>query len=106
MGEPQFATRFKIAIHLVSAEEGGRTQTVRSGYRPLCVVRRQGRDETIGLCELDLVGELQPGTSGTAILGFAPEVTEHARSALTPGSKFDLAEGNRVIGSAEVIAIV
>lgn len=58
------------------------------------------------MCELELSNELPPGSSGIGVLRFAPSVSEAVKAIITLGSSFDLAEGNRVIGSAHVLEIV
>jgi hypothetical protein len=96
----------RVEIHLLTAAEGGRTTPVGGGYRPLCVVGAEGDAKTIiGLCQLEMNGELAPGGTGQADLVFAAEVSDLTRSLLAIGSTFGLAEGPYVIGEATVRAI-
>jgi translation elongation factor EF-Tu-like GTPase len=106
MTEPEIGVTLLIHIDLLTASQGGRTQPVQSGYRPLCVVATSdGTEVVIGLCELQLADDLPPGRSGEGRLSFSADVSDEVRSLLSPGSRFSLAEGARPIGKAEVRGI-
>lgn len=99
--------RLNVAIRLLDAGDGGRTQPVVSGYRPLCVVEsREGGEVVIGLAELQLASEVAPGTSGEGVLQFSSDVADLAVSLLSVGTKFALAEGQRRVGEATVLDVL
>lgn len=80
---------------------------ISDGYRPLCLMRERGGSETpIGLCELHLADEIQPGTSGNGCLTFAPEVSSEVTARLGIGSRFVLTEGPTPAARAQVLDIV
>lgn len=100
----RFDARLRVEIRLLSPNDGGRSTPIVDGYRPLCVLAGEGRSETVvGLCQLELAGELMPGNIGEGTLAFAPEASEVVRSRLREGSEFELAEGHKVIGTARVL---
>jgi translation elongation factor EF-Tu-like GTPase len=103
MSEPMYGITLTVHVELLTPETGGRTRPIQSGYRPLCVTRKpDGTQVVIGLCELQLDKEIYPGDSGDGRLSFAVDVSEEVRSMVTVGARFQLAEGNHPIGSAEV----
>ena len=105
---PERAIGIVLTVHieLLPAERGGRTRPIRSGYRPVCVVVDTVGDEvSIGLCELEMTGELPSGQSGDGRLLFGADVSDLVRSLLDVGSCFWLAEGSHRIGCASVLAI-
>ena len=72
----------------------------------MCVVRNaDGQEIVIGLCELEVEQEIQPGDSGEGCLSFAVAVADEARTHLPVGSRMTLAEGKRPIGTAAVLGI-
>jgi hypothetical protein len=106
MDRPDFGVALTVRIDLLTAAEGGRTQPVRSGYRPICLIPvTDGPDEMVGMCELSLDNPLTPGETGAGRLKFHGTVSERVRSLVRVGSRFALAEGNHRIGHAEVLAI-
>jgi hypothetical protein len=93
--KPNIGVTLLIDIHLLMTEEGGRTCSVRSGYRPICIIPRPDcADALIGLCELQLVEEIPPGRTGEGRLAFATDVADEVRSLVSVGSRFTLAEGH------------
>ncbi len=102
---PDFAVSLKVRLRLVPPEDGGRKTPIRSGYRPLSLVKDRDRTITIGLSELMLSDELQPGSSGVGTLMFHRDVSDMVMSLLGPGSQFSLAEGNHIVASAEVLEV-
>jgi translation elongation factor EF-Tu-like GTPase len=106
MTRPDFGVSLRLHIDLLPTSAGGRTQPVRSGYRPICIMQgTNGAGAVIGLCELQLEHQLAPGHSGEGRLSFDPAVSNDVRGLLRVGSRFVLAEGTQPIGSAEVRAI-
>jgi translation elongation factor EF-Tu-like GTPase len=106
LGELPIGVTLRADIRLSSPDQGGRTKPVLSGYRPLCIARRDdGTEEVVGLCQLEIADELLPGTSGEGKLLFAPAVSDAVKSLLKVGSEFSLAEGKRIVGSAWVIEV-
>lgn len=87
-------------IHLLTNDEGGRSGPLLSGYRSL--LRFEGTEVDFGF-ELELDAEvtngLAPGDSGNARLSFwaAEELPS-----LSPGHKFEIREGTRVVGRGSV----
>jgi hypothetical protein len=107
--EPDRAWRFgvtlSVRVTLLAPSAGGRTRPVRDGYRPICRFKDHGQDISIGLCELELRREIEPGGAGDGRLGFDEAVSSLVRSLAIVGERIDLAEGLTVIGSAEIVAI-
>jgi hypothetical protein len=100
---PTFGFSIQVHIDLLRPIDGGRSTSITSGYRPLCIFdKADGVRTIIGLCELDLDGELAPGESRQGRLSFDVAVSEEVRALVRVGSKFGLAEGPHRIGSAEV----
>jgi hypothetical protein len=100
---PDFGVSLKVRLRLVPPEDGGRKTPIRSGSRPLSLIKDGNRTIAIGLSELMLSDELQPGSSGVGTLMFHRDVSEMVMSLLGPGSQFSLAEGNHIVASAEVL---
>jgi len=107
MNREDIGVTVRLHIAPASPADGGRTQSIVDGYRPLCIVRRpDGKEVLIGLCQLRLNSPIQPGESGEGMLNFAHAVTDAVKSNLHVGSEFDIAEGRHVVGVAQVMAIV
>lgn len=99
--------RFQVQIHLLAPDEGGRPTPIITGYRPVCLATDEAQVETaIGLCELELHGEVRPGETGEGVLGFSAAVSDLARTLLSVGSEVALAEGRQVVGKATVVAVL
>jgi len=106
MSGPTFGLTLDVSVDLLPTDGGGRIQPIASGYRPLCVIAAPDGDERIiGLCELRLDDPIAPGKSGGGRLRFDVAVSDDVRALLRVGSRFDLAEGAKRIGSAEVRGI-
>ena len=60
------------------------------------------------MCELELIGaaQVKPGESASGVLRFAPEVEGLARELGRDSPNFELAEGDRIVGTAHVTAIL
>jgi hypothetical protein len=67
------------------------------------LIKDGNRTIAIGLSELMLSDELQPGSSGVGTLMFHRNVSDMVMALLGPGSQFSLAEGNHIVASAEVL---
>ena len=107
MSEPRIGARARVQVDLATPEQGGRTRPVASGYRPLCFVAGpNGTVATIGLCKLELEGELAPGKSAPGTISFDESVSGDVRSLVKVGSNISLAEGNHIIGSARVLDVI
>jgi hypothetical protein len=106
LNSPEIGVTFLIYIDLLTVEQGGLSQPLQSGYRPLCIIpRSDGTEVVIGLCELQLADDLPPGGSGEGHLAFSADVSDEVRSLLSTGSRFSLAEGTRPIGKAQIRGI-
>lgn len=106
MRERHIGLVLTVQIDLLAADQGGRTRQIQSGYRPLCLIRNSiGNEVTIGLCEVEMHGELPSGRSGEGRLLFDGRVSDLVMSLLSVGSHFSLAEGTHRIGYATVLAI-
>ena len=104
MSGQKIGARVRVEIRLLPSGEGGRSSPIVDGYRPLCLIAdADGSETVVGLCQLELVGELMPGGTGEGTLAFAPEVSDLVRSLVRVGSKFGLAEGRKVVGAARAI---
>jgi translation elongation factor EF-Tu-like GTPase len=103
-----FALTLEVDLHLLSPEQGGVKTPVSSGYRPLCQFAiDDGKTQTVGMCQLELVDaeQVHPGGSARGLLRFAEGVAEIVKVIAHVGSDVALVEGARVIGSARVTAI-
>jgi hypothetical protein len=106
MSRPEFGLSLDVRVDLWPSEAGGRSAPIESGYRPLCVIKGADAGErTFGLCELVLADPLAPGNSADGHLLFDIAVSDAVRSVLVIGSRFDVVEGTRRIGSVQVRAI-
>ena len=101
---PGFDFALRVQVHVVPASAGGRHTPIKDGYRPICVIDIGGKATNVGLCELVLEHELVPGSTGEGVLQFHKDVASYL-SGLRTGSRIALAEGPRVMASAEVIEI-
>jgi hypothetical protein len=100
MKGPQFGLILTVRLDLFAPENGGRPHAISSGYRPVILVSpTDGEQVSIGLCELRLTDDLQPGGSGEGRLAFDVAVSDVAESLLQVGSSFALAEGTHPIGA-------
>jgi translation elongation factor EF-Tu-like GTPase len=98
--------RLDVEVALRPANEGGRSISVQSGYRPLCRFRRYGGDEvTVGMCELEVERPIRPGETVRGTFAFDEGVSQTVRSLVHVGTEFDLAEGAQIVGRARVLAI-
>ena len=103
MSAPTIGLALDVTVHLLPTDAGGRTQSIVSGYRPLCFIETpNGTERVFGLCWLDLDAPIAPGDSGDGRLSFDIAVSNDVRALLHVGSKFGLAEGAKRVGSAEV----
>lgn len=104
MSGQKIDARLPVEIRLLSSDEGGLSTPIAEGYRPLCVIAGEDGSETVvGLCQLEVAGELMPGQVGEGTLAFAPGVSELVRSLLRAGFEFGLAEGRKVVGTARAL---
>ena len=104
MSDPKIGTKVRVEIRLLASDQEGRSTPIIDGYRPLCVfIGEDGTETVVGLCQLELSGELIPGGVGEGTLGFAPEVSDLVRSLLQVRSEFRLAEGHKVVGTARTL---
>ena len=104
MSNQQVGVSYAVNVALLSSEAGGRDTAVANGYRPLCVVTHGGEQIVVGVCELRLPRELEPGESLDARLVFAPFAEAAARRYLLPGAKFALNEGPKKVGCGVIAA--
>jgi hypothetical protein len=98
----------RVDLHLFRRDEGGLRLPISSGYRPLCILAGQGKqDVTVGMCQVEVSdgGEISPGQTAPAVLGFAPGVAENVRELVRVGSEIKLVEGDTAIGTAKVEAV-
>jgi hypothetical protein len=103
---PEFGLSLDVRVELLPPGAGGRSTPIASGYRPLCLIGSPGTDEQVfGLCELVLAEPLAPGNSGDGHLSFDTAISDDVRPLLRVGSRFDLAEGLRRVGSVQVKGI-
>ena len=87
----------RATIDLLSAEQGGRTGPIESGYRSL--IRFDGSELDFGV-ELALdASPLPPGASGSALLSFWA-VDELPNFGV--GQRFQLREGTSIVGRGTV----
>jgi hypothetical protein len=102
----RFGLTLLVQLHLLGTQEGGRSNPISSGYRPLCEFSGvPGSGPTVGLCEVALMdGEtLAPGATGRAWLQFAPAVAGLVRSLAAASHEVLILEGNRIVGRAIVM---
>lgn len=88
-------------IRFLTAGEGGKTKTIRSGYRPQ--FHYDGRDWD-AIQEYPDVEEVAPGRTVRALLSFlSPD--EH-RGRISVGMPFEIREGRRVVGHGTVTKLL
>ncbi|MFD3451517.1 elongation factor Tu [Streptomyces sp. NPDC058691] len=89
--------RFRAAVHLLSAAEGGRRTAIATGYRPQFHVRTA-----------DVVGAVDLGGAGIALPGARVEMTVELGVAvpLETGLGFAVREGGRTVGAGTVTALL
>jgi elongation factor Tu len=90
--------RFEAIVYLRSPEEGGRLEPVADGYRPFITMRTAMATATFGFPQPS--SELRPG--GTAVV----YVDLLAPVAMTPGLRFAVHEGPRVVGLGIVTRVM
>ncbi|MET3118772.1 translation elongation factor EF-Tu-like GTPase [Undibacterium sp. GrIS 1.8] len=91
----------EVVFRLLATKSGGKDRPIMSGYRPAYAIRENYWTST-NHAFLD-VSELDPGNSARAHIWFlTPEVYPNS---LWIGREIPVAEGNRVIGNAVVVAI-
>ena len=89
-------------VSLISTALGGKSNAVRSGYRPQHLIHENC--QTSGLHEYEHVGALEPGQSAKAKVWFvSPEVYP---ATICPGRTLDLFEGSMHVGTLEVIEVL
>lgn len=88
-------------VTLISTALGGKSNAVRSGYRPQHLIHENY--QTSGLHEYERVIALEPGQSARARVWFVrPEVYP---ATIWPGRVLDLFEGSMHVGTLEVIEV-
>ncbi len=97
------SAHIRASLRLQPTEEGGRKRPIRTGYRPNCMIFSAdgSRDEEYrdAVVHLESGDSLGPGESTTVRL--QPALPD-GWSAVAPGTRIDLCEGDRVIGTATV----
>jgi translation elongation factor EF-Tu-like GTPase len=106
MSRPEFGLSLDVRVDLWPSEAGGRSTPIESGYRPICVIKGADAGErSFGLCELVLADPLAPGNSADGHLLFDIAFSNDVRALVHIGSRFDIAEGTRRVGSVLVRGI-
>lgn len=89
---------FHADVTLHSAEQGGRSGPLESGYRSL--LRFEGVEENFGAELSPDSGNLWPGTSGRAHISvWAGDLLPP----MHPGATFEVREGGRVVGQGTIV---
>ena len=89
-------------VSLIPTELGGKSNAVRSGYKPQHLIHENY--QTSGHHEYEKAGTLEPGQSAKAKVWFiSPEVYP---ASIWPGRVLDLFEGSMRVGTLEVIDVV
>ncbi len=101
---PEELGYIEAELTMLTADDGGRTAPIRSGYRPnWWLPGNPERTNAGGTIELVDGDELAPGATGTVrIYPFVPEAWEQ----VTIGSRLDVNEGPYLVGRAVVTRIV
>jgi translation elongation factor EF-Tu-like GTPase len=89
--------KLKATIQLLASDDGGRHSALRSGYRSL--LRFENSEEDFGF-ELTLDDDsLRPGESGSGTISIW---AEEGLPELSAGQRFEVKEGNRVVGNGVI----
>lgn len=89
--------KLRATIQLLPSDEGGRRSALRSGYRSL--LRFEDSEQDFGF-ELTLDSDsLSPGQSGSGTISMW---AEEALPELSAGQRFEVKEGNRVVGDGVI----
>jgi len=89
-------------VTFLSLEQGGKTRSVRSGYRPDHSI--SAKHSTSGHHEYLSHDRVEPGECARAHIWFlAPEIFLHA---LRPGVEITIQEGVKVVGAAKVLKVI
>ena len=95
------ARDIEVELHFVATVEGGRTKPAFSGYRPQFYYDGHDWD---AVHEYPDVSQVNPGETVRAFLAFlSPQ--EHVHK-LSPGKRFQIREGTRVVAEGQVLRIL
>ena len=97
----------KAKIRLRTAEEGGRSTPIKSGYRPNHFFEKEYNTEQL---QILYVGDIQfdyelihPGETKTVTVRFLPN--DKVKQFIKAGQKWFICEGRHIIADGEVIAM-